>query len=232
MITRSPIKKHKKYYELFFPKETPIPRDFHRLKRVKRWLYGNSVLDVGTGRADFLNLIKDDYQIAGVDIHKYWVGYCNQVFGWEVSKLGDVTKGLDFEDGSFDTVTGLQLLEHMEDPEETLKELVRIARKRIILTIPFNEQIPYELCVHCAKYTPQWGHLHSFNKENIASIVPDNAKIVGIELICNKVLSLFPERSSIFRLPTPISAIIDRILNSIIPKATWMMVILDKNGHN
>jgi len=68
----------------------------------------------------------------------------------------------------------------------------------------------------------------TFSRENIRGIIPDNAEIVKIELICNKALNYSSGLRSIFKLPTPISSITDRILNRIIPKAGWMMVILDE----
>ena len=230
MINKSPIKRNKRYYEALgpAPKWVLSPRDFYRFKRVKGHLYGNSVLDVGCGRADFLKLIKPDYQIAGIEITKVRVADCNTRLGQNAVKLSNLDGRLDFEDDSFDTVVSLEVLEHLEDPEKALKDLIRISRKRIIVTVPFNEKIQYVLCIHCAKYTPVSGHLHTFNKENIKDIIPNNARIVRIELIANRALSYFLEFSSIFRLPIPISSTIDNILNHINPRACWVMVILDK----
>lgn len=94
MITKSPIKRNETYYEaLGLPKGVLSPRDFHRFKRIRKYLYGNSVLDVGCGRADFLNLIKGDYQIAGIEVNKERVDYCNQVLGQNAIWLGDLEGG-------------------------------------------------------------------------------------------------------------------------------------------
>ncbi len=204
--------------------------DFYRFKLVRRYLYGNSVLDVGCAKADFLNLIKSEHQIAGIEVNGERVDCCNQALGQDAVRLGNLDGRLNFEDNSFDTVVCLEVLEHLEDPEKALKELVRVSRKRVIATVPFNEKLRYVLCIHCARYTPYAGHLHSFNNENIKGIVPSNAKVVKIELICNRALSYFAGLSSIFRLPIPVSSTFDGIFNSIIPRATWMMFILDKNN--
>lgn len=230
MITKSLITRNKRYYEALGPVPQGVlsPRDFYRFKWVRRHLYGNSVLDVGCGRAYFLKLIRPDYQIAGIEITKVRVEDCNQILGQNAVKLGNLDGRLDFKDGCYDTVVCMEVLEHLIDPQKTLQELVRISRKRVIITVPFNEKIQYIVCIHCAKYTPISGHLHTFNKENIGDIIPNNARIMKIELICNKVLNYSSGLRSIFKLPTPISSITDRILNRIIPKAGWMMVILDK----
>lgn len=230
MITKSQIKRNKAYYEALgpVPKGIVSHRYSYRFKQVKRWLCGKSVLDVGCARGDFLKLIKLDYQISGTEVNIQRVDCCNHILGQNVVKLGNLDERLDFETNSFDTVLSLEVLEHLEDPEKALKELTRISRKRIIITVPFNEKIQYVLCIHCARYTPYSGHLHTFNKGNIKDIIPNNARIVRIELICNKVLSYFPGLRSTFRLPILISSTIDKISNYIVPRVRWMMVILDK----
>ena len=228
-MVESPIQKNRMYYEaLGRAKARPNYRDFYRFGRVRRYLLGNSVLDVGCCEADFLNLIKSDYQIAGIEVNGQRVDYCNQVLGGNAVKLGNLDDKLDFEDGSFDNVTCLEVLEHLVDPEKALKELVRISRKRVIITVPFNEKIRYVLCLHCAQYTPISGHLHTFNRKNIRDIIPDNAGIVKIELICNKALRYLPGLRSVLRLPMPISLTIDKISNRVVSTASWMMVVLDK----
>lgn len=229
MINKSPIKRIKTYYEaLGPPKGVLSPRDFYRFKRVRKYLYGSSVLDVGCGYGDFLKLINPNHQIGGTEVNKERVDYCNQVLGQNTIRLGNLDERLDFEDNSFDTVVCSEVLEHLEDPEKALKELVRVTRKRVIITVPFDNKIQYVLCVHCAKYTPVSGHLHTFNKENMRGIIPDNARIVKIELICNKALSYLPRLHSVFRLPIPISLTVDKISNRIVSSASWMMVVLDK----
>lgn len=229
MIDRSPIIRNKRYYEaLGEVKATLNHVDFYRLKRVKQQLRGTSVLDVGCGKADFLKLIEDSYQIDGVEVNQKRVSYCNQVLGQDAVRLGNLSRKLVFKSNSFDTVTCLEVLEHLDDPARALKELVRLSRKRVIITVPFNEQIQYVLCVHCARYTSVSGHLHSFNKENINSIIPDTITNIKIELIGSRALTYSLGLTHLFRLPIPIISFIDNISNRIIPKARWMMVILDK----
>ncbi|MHB8104778.1 MAG: class I SAM-dependent methyltransferase [Dehalococcoidales bacterium] len=227
----SSLKKNKQYNEAAgLPKSVLSILDFHRFKRVKKHLYSKSILDIGPGRADFLKSIKSDYEISGIDMNMERVKYCNQILGQDAVKLGNLETGLDFEDGSFDTVTCLEVLEHLADPQKAIKELVRVSRKRVIITVPFDEEIQYVLCIHCAKYTPYSGHLHSFNQQTLKNIIPDNARIVKTELIGNKVSGIFPYLSSIvFSAPFFISSFIDGLANRIFPRATWLMVILDKH---
>lgn len=75
MITKSPIKRDKKYYEALghVPQGILSPLDFYRFKLVRSYIYGKSVLDVGCARGDLLKLIKPDYQIAGIVVTEHRV---------------------------------------------------------------------------------------------------------------------------------------------------------------
>jgi ubiquinone/menaquinone biosynthesis C-methylase UbiE len=204
--------------------------DFYRYKKVKKYLYGKSVMDYGPGKADFLNIIKSDYEIAGIEMNIERVKLCNQILGQNAVRLGNIQDGLDYKDNSFDTITCMEVLEHLDDPKKALEELVRVSRKRVIITVPFNEKIRYVLCIHCAKYTPYSGHLHSFNESSISEIIPQTVRITKIELCSNKLLRRIPYFNRIiFKAPQFISSTLDNLINHIFPKANWMIIILDKN---
>lgn len=50
----------------------------------------------------------------------------------------DVLKGIDRPDNSYDIVTAFELIEHFEDPSVVVKELVRVARKKVIVSCPYK----------------------------------------------------------------------------------------------
>jgi ubiquinone/menaquinone biosynthesis C-methylase UbiE len=205
--------------------------DFYRYKKVKKYLYGKSVMDYGPGKADFLNIIKSDYEIAGIEMNTERVDLCNKILGQNAVILGNIQEGLDYKDNSFDTITCMEVLEHLDDPKKAVEELVRVSRKRIIITVPFDEKIQYVLCIHCAKYTPHSGHLHSFNESSIRDIIPQTVSIKKIELCGNKLLRRIPHFNKlVFKSPQFISSTLDNLVNYIFPKATWMIVILDKHN--
>jgi SAM-dependent methyltransferase len=45
-------------------------------------------------------------------------------------------EGLTYADGAFDAVVCLEVLEHVPDPIRAMRELARVARKRLIITVP------------------------------------------------------------------------------------------------
>ena len=106
------------YYEALGPAPQGVlsSRDFYRFKTVRNYIYGNSVLDVGCGRADFLKMIKHDYQIAGVEVTKQRIEDCNRILGQDVVRVGNLEEELNFEDDSYDTVICMEVLEHLVDP--------------------------------------------------------------------------------------------------------------------
>lgn len=59
----------------------------------------------------------------------------------DLETTGIDARALPYTDGSFDVVTAHHLLEHIADPERmrAMTELVRVARKRVFVTGPFDE---------------------------------------------------------------------------------------------
>ncbi|HEY9414716.1 MAG TPA: mycofactocin oligosaccharide methyltransferase MftM [Pseudonocardia sp.] len=73
---------------------------------------------------------------------------------------GDVT-AVPLADGCADTVLAVHLLEHL--PEEAgavaLAEMVRLARRRVVVAVPFEDEP-----------NPTWGHLRCFDTRSLAEL--------------------------------------------------------------
>ncbi len=82
---------------------------------------------------------------------------------------------LPFADRSFDLVIAAELLEHLDDQElsKTLVELQRVARKYILISVPFQER-PFETFAKCADcglaYSP-YGHQQYFDEGRVANLI-------------------------------------------------------------
>jgi SAM-dependent methyltransferase len=80
---------------------------------------------------------------------------------------------LPFKDSAFDIVYASHILEHLFDPLAFLKEIERVARKKVIIRVPnllFPDQMESE------------NHIFSWSKnslKNLLSLVFDRVEIVG-----------------------------------------------------
>jgi SAM-dependent methyltransferase len=85
-------------------------------------IFSKKVLDVGCGDCYLKKSIKGDY--TGID--KYGNPNIKQ----------DISKGLPFDNESFDAVAGFDVLEHLDDIHFVFDELCRVSKKYVIITLP------------------------------------------------------------------------------------------------
>lgn len=111
-----------------------------------------TVLDVGCGEGFTLNKLKEK-KIGkiheGIDYSKEAIALGKKTYSNLHIFEGDICD-LKYKDNSFDLVICSEVLEHLEDPQKALKELVRVSKKYILLSVP-NEPFFYLF-----NYT-QWG---------------------------------------------------------------------------
>jgi SAM-dependent methyltransferase len=94
---------------------------------------GRKILDFGCATGNYcLELRKLNFECVGVDINEEYIKIARQrnVTAYVVKDT------LPFEDKSFDTVIMFELLEHVQNPEQVLKESKRVALKNILITVP------------------------------------------------------------------------------------------------
>lgn len=99
-----------------------------------------SVLDIGAGVGMLeRKLAKKGFKnVVAIDIKPDYVGYMQQQ-GFD-AMLGDARHLPNIQDESYDTVVLAEILEHLLDPSSALKEAVRIAKKKVVLTLPVGNQ--------------------------------------------------------------------------------------------
>ena len=52
------------------------------------------------------------------------------------SSVHSTARDLPFADNEFDTACAIEVLEHVPDPERTLAEMVRVARRHVLVSVP------------------------------------------------------------------------------------------------
>lgn len=112
--------------------------DIYRFELISEYCFGD-ILDVGCGLGLLKNYLDES------KVNKY-IGL--DVDG-ELLVHGSVYD-LPFKDEVFDTVVMSEVLEHLEHPLDALREVKRVCKSRIILTVPnpYSVQQLYTIFVH------------------------------------------------------------------------------------
>jgi len=200
--------------------------DAYRFDLCFRQLSSGSVLDVGAYLGDFLKLVLEDGREAyGSEINAKRVSLVNSIVAAEIVKLGFRNGNLDgFESKSVDNVVCMETVEHIIDDKYAISELCRVARKRVIITVPYREKIEQILCTHCNTFTPHHGHQHSYDDGSFKNLLPEGWKIIK-ELsfavrLTRMVRQILPES----RLSIPVLRWLDKIVPG---SGRWLLVVLE-----
>ena len=132
-----------------------------------------SLLDVGAGNGAFLAFLEQR-------------GTSTRLLGLERSPVaieaalcrtrieqGSVDR-LPFDDGAFDCVSAMEVLEHLPHGvfERALREIARVSRDSILLSVPYRERRRNVTCPYCGcDFNPNY-HMRSFDEETLARLFP------------------------------------------------------------
>jgi SAM-dependent methyltransferase len=150
---------------LSYPKT--IPEDKHWWFATRTWAIETfldrlanqknlDVLDVGCGAGNMIHHLARYGRVRGIEVDPRPVKIA-QSRGYDV-RLGDATQTIPFPDASFDLVTALDVIEHVDADENILREAHRVLRPNgaLLITTPaFQWLWSYndELNAHKRRYT-------------------------------------------------------------------------------
>jgi SAM-dependent methyltransferase len=114
------------------------------------------ILDVGCGTGANLELLGEFGDAEGVDVSTDALAFCRER-GLDQVRLGEAEK-LPYQDASFDLVTGLDVVEHLDDDLAGLREMRRVLRPggRALLFVPafmFLWGVQDDVSNHRRRYT-------------------------------------------------------------------------------
>jgi 2-polyprenyl-3-methyl-5-hydroxy-6-metoxy-1,4-benzoquinol methylase len=143
-----------------------------------------SVLDVGCGEGvltcEWAERL-DGGRIVGIDLddpklRAEWERRARPNLEFRVEEA----TSLSFDDDEFDTATAIEVLEHVPDPEATLAEMARVARRHLLVSVP-REPLWRMLNMARGAYlrdlgnTP--GHLNHWSKVGFHSLLTRYGKV-------------------------------------------------------
>lgn len=213
----------------------------HNIKRryayIFKWLTFNNkstILEIGSGGGyaiDHINKTKNIYIPMDIPIINL-EGIKSRTEKTIFPISGDAYK-LPFKDNCFNAIIVSEVLEHLEDPLTALNEMSRVLIKKglLVISVPYKEKISYQICVHCNKPTPTHAHFHSFDEKIMFNFINHtDFKIECYTKVNNKILSRISVFFRINYLPFGLWKILDRLINTIIPKPSHMLFKLKKSS--
>jgi SAM-dependent methyltransferase len=135
-----------------------------------------SLLDVGCGEGYWVDFLgeKTSLSLQGMDVSSVRIDLAKDHLAESEIEL-QVADIEELEQASVDQVTALEVLEHLPDWESGFRKIVHAARKRAIVTVPYNEWILNAACTGCGEDTPLYGHLHSLTEKDFEKIDIDGS---------------------------------------------------------
>ncbi|MAG50400.1 hypothetical protein CL621_02030 [archaeon] len=151
------------------------PEDLERFRQTSRHLLDSgSLLDIGCGEGYWLKFLSEttDLQLSGSDVSQIRLNLSRKNLNNENISLSvdDITE-LPYENKEFDQITALEVIEHIPEWQKGLAELVRVASKRVVITVPYNQELIYEICPDCGGKAYVDGHINSFTKKDFQNII-------------------------------------------------------------
>ncbi len=148
-----------------------------------------SILEVGVGEGEVAARLAARWpsvRIVGIDLPDSTLAS-----HWHEAPLNgafaDIAR-LPFPDSSFDLVLAIEVLEHVPDPPAALRELARVARRDVVVSVP-REPIWRIANMGRGKYLRELGntpgHINHWSKGAFVSVVAD-------ELAVRQVRAPFP----------------------------------------
>lgn len=146
-----------------------VKEDLPRVKMALGFLkgiYHENLLDIGSGRGVFLFPFIRDFpytEVTSVDILSHHVEFLNTIKRGGLSRLTALQEDIccwEAPDNSFDVVTALEVLEHIPEVEKAVKNIVRLSKRYVVVSVPSKPDNNPE-------------HIHLLTKEKLTAVITE-----------------------------------------------------------
>jgi len=144
--------------------------------RSVEWVKGEGrLLDVGCATGNFLDRMRKrgNWQVWGVEINEEAARYAQERFGLAIF-IGELWEA-SYPASWFDVVTLWDVLEHLHDPLDTLKEIGRVLKDDgvLILSVPNSDSFDARLFGDCWIGLDPPRHLYTFSTKTLKRLLTE-----------------------------------------------------------
>jgi ubiquinone/menaquinone biosynthesis C-methylase UbiE len=149
-----------------------------RIMKVLARLRCESMLDVGgaEGYKSYIARRLLGMRVHTSDLSEEACKRAGEIFGVQATSV-DIHE-IPFADGEFDVLTCSETLEHVTEPKQAIDELLRVAKKAVIITVPVEDP------EHLEEHYFENNHINAFDVDSF-----DYLRERGYEVIANKYMS-------------------------------------------
>ena len=118
----------RKGYPSYMAAQESLTKSFHRkLNIVRERVPSGRLLDAGAAYGTFLRLANSYYEGVGIDVSQYAAAIARNTFSVDV-RVASIEHAPPFQDDYFDVIVMWDIIEHLIQPVEALKEVYRMLK--------------------------------------------------------------------------------------------------------
>jgi ubiquinone/menaquinone biosynthesis C-methylase UbiE len=152
----------------------------------------DSLLDVGAGEGYTAHAVREllGGRVVAADVSVNACRRAREIFGLTTHAVDART--LPFADGEFDVVLCSETLEHIPDVNTAVDELIRVARRAVVLTVPHES--PELVAANRAAGEPH-AHINSFDQTSFDGLIRKGLTVTVRPIVspATRLLSAFVE---------------------------------------
>ena len=161
-----------------------LDRFYTRVRTLVAPLAPQDVLDAGCGEGFGLTRLAPVLpgRITGFDLSEQAVERARRAHPAGSFSIEDIT-ALPYEDGAFDLVICMEVLEHLPEPTLALRELKRVSRGHLVLSVPHEPWFQLGNLVR-GQWTSTWGnhpeHIQHWGRRSFGRFLDTELRAVEI----------------------------------------------------
>lgn len=163
-----------------------IKNFYGRLTHIINGIEISTVIDAGCGEGESIERLQNvlPSNITGFDISESSIMFTKKrfpLFTFAAHNIYDIP----YEADSSDLVLCLEVFEHLEHPEQALLELLRIAKKLVLVSVPYEPYFRIGNLMR-GKYISHVGnhpkHIQHWNRRSLTTFLKQYASDVHVEI--------------------------------------------------